>query len=604
MTSPTTRDRQIFAEQVRTLYAQLPVSVPAQIVGGALLVAAMWGQVSHPTLVLWCGLLCAFQVSRLALYGAWRRRARPEENVERWRAWWATGAGLSGLVWGAAGFVMFVPDSPTHQAVLIVALLGVATGSITVIATDVTAFYAFSGAVVTPVLVRTAWEGGATYLVLAAIGAVVLAAILACGRNLSKELARSLAVYYQNLELIEELQAQKAIAERARNEAETANRAKTQFFASASHDLRQPLHAMGLFAAALAQKAHDPEVRHVVDSINSSVQALEALFSELLDIAKIDAGALKPVLAPFALADMFGRLQSDFEAEAAAKGLRLTVEGGANVVTSDALLLERIIRNLLSNAVRYTTEGAVRLTAAPAGDGVRIEVSDTGIGIRAEDRQRIFDEFFQLGNPARTSAKGMGLGLSIVQRLCALLGYELALASEYGRGSAFGFTVPRGRGPGARTGPRRGARPPRRPVGAAHRGDRRRSRDRRGHARAHVGLGRRGHRLPDRRRRARSGARRGTHARSHHRRLPAGRRGDRHRGDRPAAAGARPGDPRATGERQHGARAGPGSRGEPLRAHAEARATGEAAGADRRCAWKNGAGKRSLISSPGASQVL
>ena len=327
MTSPTTRDRQIFAEQVRTLYAQLPVSVPAQIVGGALLVAAMWGQVSHPTLVLWCGLLCAFQVSRLVLYGAWRRRARPEENVERWRAWWATGAGLSGLVWGAAGFVMFVPDSPTHQAVLIVALLGVATGSITVIATDVTAFYAFSGAVVTPVLVRTAWEGGATYLVLAAIGAVVLAAILACGRNLSKELARSLAVYYQNLELIEELQAQKAIAERARNEAETANRAKTQFFASASHDLRQPLHAMGLFAAALAQKAHDPEVRHVVDSINSSVQALEALFSELLDIAKIDAGALKPVLAPFALADMFGRLQSDFEAEAAAKGLRLTRGG-------------------------------------------------------------------------------------------------------------------------------------------------------------------------------------------------------------------------------------------------------------------------------------
>ena len=447
MTSPTTRDRQIFAEQVRTLYAQLPVSVPAQIVGGALLVAAMWGQVSHPTLVLWCGLLCAFQVSRLVLYGAWRRRARPEENVERWRAWWATGAGLSGLVWGAAGFVMFVPDSPTHQAVLIVALLGVATGSITVIATDVTAFYAFSGAVVTPVLVRTAWEGGATYLVLAAIGAVVLAAILACGRNLSKELARSLAVYYQNLELIEELQAQKAIAERARTEAETANRAKTQFFASASHDLRQPLHAMGLFAAALTQKAHDPEVRHVVDSINSSVQALEALFSELLDIAKIDAGALQPVLAPFALADLFGRLQSDFEAEAAAKGLRLTVEGGANVVTSDALLLERIIRNLLSNAVRYTTEGAVRLTAAPAGDGVRIEVSDTGIGIRAEDRQRIFDEFFQLGNPARTSAKGMGLGLSIVQRLCALLGYELSLASEYGRGSAFGFSVPRGAAP-------------------------------------------------------------------------------------------------------------------------------------------------------------
>ena len=448
MNSPFERDRQIFAEQVRTLYAQLPVSVPAQVVGGALLVAAMWGQVSHPTLVTWFTLLCIFQMSRMALYAIWHRRARPDENTERWRVWWATGAGLSGLVWGAAGVVMFVPDSPTHQAVLIVALLGVATGSITVIATDVVAFYAFSGAVVTPVLLRTAWEGGATYLVLAAIGAVVLAAILACGRNLSKELARSLAVYYQNLDLIGELQQQKAIAERARNEAETANRAKTQFFASASHDLRQPLHAMGLFAAALAAKAHDPEVRQVVDSINSSVQALETLFSELLDIAKIDAGAMKPVLAPFSLADMFGRLRSDFEAEAAARGLRLNVEGGAHIVVSDAVLLERIIRNLLANAIRYTVEGAVRLTAAPAGEAaVRIEVSDTGVGIRAEDRQRIFEEFFQLGNPARTRAKGMGLGLSIVQRLCALLGYELTVDSEYGRGSTFGFTVPRGTAP-------------------------------------------------------------------------------------------------------------------------------------------------------------
>src|SRR6185436_11200121 len=324
-------------------------------------------------------------------------------------------------------------------------------------------FYVFAGAVVSPVLVRTWWEGGATYHVLAAIGAVVLAAILVCGRNLSKELARSAAVYYQNLDLIEELKAQTALAERARNEAETANRAKTQFFASASHDLRQPLHAMGLFAAALSARTHDPEVRHVVDSINSSVQALETLFSELLDIAKIDAGAMKPVLAPFALADMFGRLKSDFEAEAAAKGLRLAVEGGGQVVASDAVLLERIIRNLLSNAVRYTAEGTVRLTASPAGEAaIRIEVSDTGIGIRTEDRQRIFDEFFQLGNPARTSAKGMGLGLSIVQRLTALLGYDLTLDSEYGRGSTFGFAVPRGTATGP--GPGRAAAP-------AHRAD-------------------------------------------------------------------------------------------------------------------------------------
>ena len=162
MTPSLTRDRQIYTEQVRTLYVQLPVSVPSQVVGAAILAAAMWTEVSPPTLIAWFALLCAFQLSRLALYWAWRRRGNPEENVERWRTWWATGAGLSGLAWGAAGIVMFVPHSPTHQAVLIVALLGIATGSITVIATDVKAFYAFAGAVVTPVLVRTAWEGTET----------------------------------------------------------------------------------------------------------------------------------------------------------------------------------------------------------------------------------------------------------------------------------------------------------------------------------------------------------------------------------------------------------------------------------------------------------
>jgi len=469
MSSPPARERQIYADQVRTLYAQLPVSVPAQIVGGALLVAAMWSQVTHATLAAWLAALCTFQLSRGWLYRAWRRREAPDTDIRRWRTWWATGAGLSGLVWGAAGLVMFVPDSPTHQAVLTVALLGIATGSITVIATDVKAFYVFAGAVVSPVLVRTWWEGGATYHVLAAIGAVVLAAILVCGRNLSKELARSAAVYYQNLDLIEELKAQTALAERARSDAETANRAKTQFFASASHDLRQPLHAMGLFAAALSGRTHDPEVRQLVDSIDSSVRALEALFNELLDIAKIDAGAMRPVLAPFALAEMFGRLRGDFEAEAAAKGLRLTVDGGENVVESDVVLLERILRNLLSNAVRYTAEGTVGLAAAPAGGGVRIAVSDTGSGIRAEDRQRIFEEFFQLGNPARTSMKGMGLGLSIVQRLCGLLGYALALESEYGRGSTFGFVVPRATAPGAHGFPEKCCRPTRMKSGQSRR---------------------------------------------------------------------------------------------------------------------------------------
>jgi len=451
--SSSPRDQQIFVQQVRTLYSQLPVSVPTQIVGAAVLVAAMWGAVPRATLVSWFVLLCAFQLSRLALYWAYQRSGTPENDVERWRAWWAIGAALSGLVWGSTGVLMFVPDSPPHQAVLIVALFGLAVGAITVIATDAVAFYAYTSAVVLPVLLRTAWEADATYLFLAAIGTLVFAIILACGRNLSKALANSLSVYYQNLELIDELKKQKAIAEQARQEAETANRAKTQFFAAASHDLRQPLHAMGLFAAALSEKVHDPEVASVIASINLSVQALEALFNELLDISKIDSGVIKPNLTQFPLEDVFSRLRDEFAAEAQARGLRLSASSGGHVVLSDAVLLERIVRNLVSNAIRYTAVGEISLAAVRVGGSVRVEVRDTGIGIRPEDQQRIFEEFVQIGNPGRTSKKGLGLGLSIVQRLCGLLGHEVRLTSEAGKGSTFSFDVPLGAAPAVRAAP-------------------------------------------------------------------------------------------------------------------------------------------------------
>jgi len=164
----------------------------------------------------------------------------------------------------------------------------------------------------------------------------------------------------------------------------------------------------------------------------------------LLDISKIDSGVIKPNLAHFTLEEMFGRLRDEFAAEAREKGLRLTVGGGSRAVLSDPVLLERVVRNLLSNAVRYTSQGEVALSARPVNGSLRIEVRDTGPGIGPEDQRRVFEEFVQLGNPGRTSKKGLGLGLSIVQRLCMLLGYPIRLESQPGKGSAFSLDVPAG----------------------------------------------------------------------------------------------------------------------------------------------------------------
>ena len=206
---------------------------------------------------------------------------------------------------------------------------------------------------------------------------------------------------------------------------------------------------MGLFAAALSERVRDPEVIDVVHSINASVEALENLFNELLDISKIDAGVIKPNPTHFALQGLFDRLSVDLQPEAAEKSLRLRFAPTRCYVFSDPLLVERIVRNLVSNALRYTQAGGVVVGCRKRESRVSIEVWDSGIGIAEDQRQKVFEEFYQIGNPERDRRKGLGLGLSIVQRLSALLDAHLELLSRPGRGTVFRFALPAGHAPRA-----------------------------------------------------------------------------------------------------------------------------------------------------------
>jgi two-component system, sensor histidine kinase len=437
-------DPRIRTEQVRTVYLHSPTTTIGSLVAGAALVWGMWDHVAHAVLLGWLLALCAHQALRVHHYRGYLRAGPDGQQSERWGRLYLMAATTAGVIWGSAGVLMYVPDSLVHQVMLVLILFGIATVSTGSLSAFAPAFYALISLTLLPVIARMLLDPGPARVYLAIPGIIVFFVALSFGRTVNRLITESKKRRLENLDLIEELRAQKAIAEQARHEAEAANRSKTQFFAAASHDLRQPLHAMGLFAAALYEKIRDPEVLNTVKSINASVAALEGLFNELLDISKIDSGVIKPSLAHFPLEDVFGRLRDEFAAEAQAKGLRLTVGGGEHAALSDPVLLERIVRNLLGNAVRYTAQGEVSLSATPAGGSLRIEVRDTGPGIPPEDRRRIFEEFVQLANPGRTSAKGLGLGLSIVQRLCGLLGYEIRLASEPGKGSTFGFDVPRG----------------------------------------------------------------------------------------------------------------------------------------------------------------
>jgi CheY-like chemotaxis protein len=253
-------------------------------------------------------------------------------------------------------------------------------------------------------------------------------------------------------ELAARLRIETQAADAARREAEIANRAKTQFFTAASHDLRQPLHAMGLFAEALRQRVHEPEVAQLVNSINESVYALEGLFSELLDITRIDSGGVEVHEQHFEVGDILRKLRLHFEPAAFEKGLALRLRGGHRVVLADPLLVERILRNLVSNAIRYTDDGSVLVSCRQRADRIVLQVWDSGPGIRDAEQQKIFDEFYQVPHTGAVSPeqrKGLGLGLAIVKRLAALMKAPLTMRSKVGHGTVFTLELPIGKTPRA-----------------------------------------------------------------------------------------------------------------------------------------------------------
>lgn len=235
------------------------------------------------------------------------------------------------------------------------------------------------------------------------------------------------------------------VVERTR-QLELANLAKTRFLAAASHDLRQPLHALGLLVAQLDADANRADRRRTVAQIGTAVRTMNDLFNALLDISKLDAGAVDPDLAAFPVDPLLRRIENTFSAVAREKSLRLRVLPSDAWVRTDRVLLERILLNLVSNAVRYTVHGGIVVGCRRRGDALRIDVWDSGIGIAEDQQQNVFREFYQVDS-ARPGAAGLGLGLAIVDRLCRLLDHPLELASVRGKGSRFSITVPRASAP-------------------------------------------------------------------------------------------------------------------------------------------------------------
>jgi two-component system, sensor histidine kinase len=234
------------------------------------------------------------------------------------------------------------------------------------------------------------------------------------------------------------------IADEAREAADRANQAKSRFLATASHDLRQPLQSLALLNGTLRRLVTGADAVEALSYQDQAIEAMSRLLNALLDISKLESGAIKPERTDFPVSALFEELRHEFASLAANKGLQLQVVPAAECIHSDPSLVGQILRNLVSNAIKYTRAGSIRLSSLRRPNTIRIEVLDTGIGIPADQLQYIYDEFYQVGVATNSSREGYGLGLSIVQRLVRLLDINLDVQSEVGKGSVFALELPAG----------------------------------------------------------------------------------------------------------------------------------------------------------------
>jgi signal transduction histidine kinase/ActR/RegA family two-component response regulator len=356
--------------------------------------------------------------------------------AERWTL-------LLGAAHGSAALLMMRLDTAA-AAILTMVLMSLSAGAVSTTFTVLRAFVSFASAIAVPTAAMWVLMGGWVGWAVAALTVMFLGVQIRFARQSMLLFQESYAMRLENETLLRELSAERAQLAQARDTAVQTDLSKSRFLASASHDLRQPLQSLLLNSSALSRRPIDAESRAIAGDIGEGIEALRQMLDALLDVSQLDAGAVSPHLQNVALASLLDGVCARFRPAALAKGLALTHECTPDTlaVTSDAQMLRRILANLVDNAIKFTPAGSIAMIARRDGDKVVVSVADTGIGIDAHDRERVFEDLAQLGNPQRDRTAGHGLGLGIVRRLALVLGIEHEMHSEPGRGTTFVLRLP------------------------------------------------------------------------------------------------------------------------------------------------------------------
>lgn len=430
-----TYTRKVQEQQLITLHRTIPSGLFASLLAIAAILVPMWGNAPKLHLLIWTVAMMAIVAPQAVSYFFHLSVVRRDGIKAVTPLFILLPFLIEGLAWGATAMYISVLQPILYQGILLftIALIGIAAALFFPI--YLPALYVFEIPIFLLVSITLFTQGSDLHTRLGYTALLVLGAILYLGRNFNRHLTAAIITNLANEDLVVELRVQKEIAEKA-------DLAKTRFLAHASHDLRQPLHTIGLLIALLRSREQDTDDQRVVGKLSAAAVSMDHLLGGLLDISKLDAGIVAPDVTEFPLANLMEAIALNFMPQAEEKRLAWRLRPTRALIRSDAVILERVIANLVANALRYTQKGGILVGCRRRGDRIRIEVWDTGIGISEEYINDIFQEFFQLHNPERDRTKGLGLGLSIVKRSADLLGHPITVKSLEKRGSCFSVEVP------------------------------------------------------------------------------------------------------------------------------------------------------------------
>ncbi|MBE7368521.1 ATP-binding protein [Ramlibacter pallidus] len=437
---PPEADVPLLRERVRLLAEQSSGAAVSTFVGAILIGVVLASEASRWQVAIWIAAYLGPAILRIRFSRrVLRNEVAPDAAALRRYLHFAL---FNGAWTGALPLAFFAALSVEARAALtVMSLLSLTAGAAT-FASYRTGYLCVLALALPPLVFDWAVLGDGPSWVVVVTLVVFGGLMVRLSRHLGEVFERSVEIRFERERVVEQLRREKAHTELARQKAEEASRAKSRFLASASHDLRQPVHALGLFSSVLGATAQTQQHRTIASNIAAVSDILKKLLDNLLDISRLDAGIVSVAVQPVAVKPFVERLAAETAGVVSNRPIEVMATAADVSAVFDPVHVERCLRNLLDNACKFTVQGCITLGAAREHDRLVFSVSDTGQGIPAEQLGLVFEEFYQVGNTERDQSKGLGLGLSIVARLAALMGGEVHLQSTPGQGSTFALSLP------------------------------------------------------------------------------------------------------------------------------------------------------------------